>query len=252
MPLSPRQRRFRHTLALTALLALAAGMINAVALEAFGALVANVTGHATHLGRAFGGGGLRAVLMRVLWIGAFMAGAAASTVLMRPAQARGWHFVYAGPLLLELVTVLLAAMLGRLATDDAWLTEEVVALLLLAMGLQNAMVTYASGAVIRTTHLTGIMTDIGMNLGRLISGDRADERRQTFVRLGLHGTIAGSFIAGAAAGTIGWSFFGFETLTLALIPILGSVLYDVALARAEHRDPDRFASRQGDDFHRTE
>jgi uncharacterized membrane protein YoaK (UPF0700 family) len=252
MPLSPRQRRFRHTLALTALLALAAGTVNVVALEAFGALVANVTGHATQLGRSGGAADSAGLFMRLLWILAFVGGAAASTILMRPAQRRGWHFVYAGPLLLELLTIIVAAALGRLAMNDPWLTEEVVALLLLAMGLQNAMVTFASGAVIRTTHLTGIMTDIGMNLGRLVSGDQGTERRETLIRLGLHGTIAGSFIGGAAAGTFLWRYFGFETLTLAIVPILAAVLYDIWLARAEHRDPEHFASKRGDDFHRTE
>jgi uncharacterized membrane protein YoaK (UPF0700 family) len=242
MPLSPRQRRFRHTLALASLLAVAAGMVNVVALEAFGALVANVTGHATEAGRAIGSGSWGAVVRRLSWLGAFMVGAAISALLMRPAQRRGWHFVYAAPLLLELLILLIASILGDWAAGDRLLTDELIALLLLAMGVQNAMVTWASGAVVRTTHLTGLLTDIGINLGRLASGEPASERRILGVRLGLQVSIVLSFVSGAAAGEAAWMLSGTGALRLAMIPILISVIYDVLLARAERLNPSQFAS----------
>lgn len=219
-------------------------MVNVVALEAFGALVANVTGHASEAGRALGGGNWSGLVRRTVWMGAFMAGAAISALLMRPAQRRGWHFVYAAPLLLELLILLIASILGDWAVGDRLLNDELIGLLLLAMGVQNAMVTWASGAVVRTTHLTGLLTDIGINLGRLASGEPASERRILGVRLGLQVSIAVAFIVGAAFGEIAWTFTGTGALRLAMIPILISVIYDVLLARAERINPSQFASGQ--------
>lgn len=55
-----------------------------------------------------------------------------------------------------------------------------LALLGLMSGLQNAVITSASGSVVRTTHLTGITTDLGIGLVRLLSQTH-DQSRETEV-----------------------------------------------------------------------
>ena len=86
------------------------------------------------------------------------------------------------------------------------------------------------------------LTDIGINLGRLASGEPASERRILGVRLGLQVSIVLSFVSGAAAGEAAWMLSGTGALRLAMIPILISVIYDVLLARAERLNPSQFAS----------
>lgn len=64
-----------------------------------------------------------------------------------------------------------------------------------ACGLQNAMVTTYSGSVVRTTHLTGIFTDLGLMLGGAIRG-RHVNRRKALIFL----SIVAGFITGAGGG----------------------------------------------------
>ena len=46
-----------------------------------------------------------------------------------------------------------------------------------ACGLQNALATTYSGAIVRTTHVTGIFTDLGIMLGAIFRGQTLDYRK---------------------------------------------------------------------------
>jgi hypothetical protein len=90
-------------------------------------------------------------------------------VLVNFARRKAMASVYALPLLLESGLILCFGLLGaRLATYEGLLLPFTVVLLCFIMGLQNAVVTKLSGAVIRTTHMTGIVTDLGIELGKLV------------------------------------------------------------------------------------
>ena len=67
-----------------------------------------------------------------------------------------------------------------------------------ACGLQNAMVSTYSGAVVRTTHLSGMFTDLGIFLGHSLRGLPVDMRRLRLCFLIITGFLCGG-IAGAAA-----------------------------------------------------
>ena len=77
----------------------------------------------------------------------------------------------------------------------------------MACGLQNALATSYSGAVIRTTHITGIITDLGLALGAALRRDRVDTRRA-----GLYVLLAFGFIGGSVLGALGYVAIGFLTL----------------------------------------
>ena len=79
----------------------------------------------------------------------------------------------------------------------------------MACGLQNAMVSSYSGAVVRTTHMTGIITDLGITLGHAVSGIAIDRRRAALYTLLLAG-----FFSGGICGRYGYIKFGFNTLLL--------------------------------------
>ena len=94
----------------------------------------------------------------------------------------------------------------------------------MACGLQNAMATTFSGAVVRTTHLSGMFTDLGIGLGHLLRGLQLPMRRLT-----LSGLIVSGFLAGGVIGA--WLFMRMHYLAL-LAPAaltgctgLGYVLY---------------------------
>jgi uncharacterized membrane protein YoaK (UPF0700 family) len=79
----------------------------------------------------------------------------------------------------------------------------------MACGLQNAMATHYSGAVIRTTHMTGIITDIGIAVGLRLRGVAIDGRRVRLLLLLLAG-----FFCGGILGSLGYTHIGFATLLI--------------------------------------
>lgn len=126
----------------------------------------------------------------------FVIGAACCTLGLRLARARRLHAPFAWPLLGECL-LLLAAASGRSTAVTAWA-------LCFAMGWQNAFATKVSRDEIRTTHVTGIVTDIGIGVGRLLASmpqPEQAERHRSLKRLRLLGGLLAAFLGGAVAGT---------------------------------------------------
>lgn len=67
-----------------------------------------------------------------------------------------------------------------------------------AMGIQNAMVSHYQGAIIRTTHLTGVLTDLGLALGYFFKGLKVESKKIILHLLILFGFISGSLVAAVA------------------------------------------------------
>ncbi len=85
------------------------------------------------------------------------------------------------------------------STNDYYL----LILLCLICGIQNGTITSVSKSVIRTTHLTGITTDLGIGLVRImnrhnINDKMDDEKKATLMRVGIilffgMGSVVGGF-----------------------------------------------------------
>lgn len=156
----------------------------------------------------------------LVWVGAgalfsFMAGAVCSTVMVDAARRRQLNSEYAFPLLLEAVLLLVFGVLGSwLAEVPGLFVPVTVMLLCFIMGLQNAVITKLSGAVIRTTHITGLVTDIGIELGRLLV--RHAQFNKT--HLGTLTWLALLFFVGGVVGALGFNQAGYvSTIPLALV-----------------------------------
>jgi uncharacterized membrane protein YoaK (UPF0700 family) len=153
---------------------------------------------------------------------AFVAGAAASAMLINWGRRRQAHSEYAMPLLIEALLLLVFGLLGsNLERHRVLFMPATVALLCFVMGLQNAIITKISKAEIRTTHVTGLVTDIGIELGKLFYwnlGDGTAKVRADRARLRLLSSLLGMFVAGALAGAFGFKHAGFiATVPLATI-----------------------------------
>jgi uncharacterized membrane protein YoaK (UPF0700 family) len=127
---------------------------------------------------------------------------------------------YALPLLLEAVLLLAFGVLGaRLQSVQGLFIPLTVMLLCFIMGLQNALVTKLSHAEIRTTHMTGIVTDIGIELGKLLywNADRSLPRvSANHSRLRVLAGLLFCFFAGGVVGAVGFKHMGFiSTVPLA-------------------------------------
>lgn len=186
-----RPANFRVLASAAAMLAAVAGYVNAVTIAgAWHVPSTHMTGTTTRFSVDLFSG--RSVVMDVGLVVAFVIGAAVSGAVIDSTEARiGRRY---GVLLVIEGGLLLVAW--KLADDAVSAHLQVIAL---AAGLQNAMATYLSTAVVRTTHMTGILTDIGVAIGKLLS-----RRGVTVWRLQLYLAIFVGFVIGGACGAIAY------------------------------------------------
>lgn len=185
------------------LLAFTAGIVNVVGLLSFEhQAVTHLTGNASLLAAAMASGNPADASHIALLMGAFVAGAAVSGVLIQDTTLQlGRRYGVA----LLLVSLLLATAVPLLQQGDS----QGLYLAAAACGLQNAMASTYSGAVIRTTHLSGMFTDLGIFLGHAVRGLPVDPRRLRLCLLVITG-----FVAGGVVGTWGFARVGYQALLL--------------------------------------
>jgi uncharacterized membrane protein YoaK (UPF0700 family) len=219
------QRTRRSNRQLGALLAFVAGAVNAGGFLAVQRYTSHMTGIVSAVADDLVLGQLALAMAGVSSLLAFIAGAAATAILINWARRRQLRGEFALSLMLEAALLLVFGLLGanlELLVDV--FVPSTVLLLCFIMGLQNAIITKISKAEIRTTHMTGIVTDLGIELGRLLYWNRADAAKaEHFVRadrdrLGIHASILALFFAGGIAGALAFKFIGFAaTMPLAAL-----------------------------------
>ena len=109
-----------------------------------------------------------------------------------------------------------------MARFETLLVPFTVVLLCFIMGLQNAIVTKLSNAVIRTTHMTGIVTDLGIELGKLLYWNRDPDLalrvRADRDRLKVLAGLLSCFLVGGITGALGFKLVGYAfTVPIALV-----------------------------------
>lgn len=94
--------------------------------------------------------------------------------------------------------------------------------LLFAMGLQNALVTIISNSVVRTTHLTGLFTDLGIEFSQLFFYKDDEHRNKLISSIKLRFTIVFTFFIGGIIAGLLYHEIQMKTLILAsMILIIG-------------------------------
>jgi uncharacterized membrane protein YoaK (UPF0700 family) len=162
---------------------------------------------------------------------AFLAGAACTALLVNWGRRREMQSEYALPLMVEAGLLVSFGLMGSRFEQHRWLlVSATVALLCFTMGLQNAIITKISQAEIRTTHVTGMVTDIGIELGKAMYWNRGTYPGREMVRadgdkLWLLTSLVGLFFIGGVLGAIGFKHVGFVvTLPLAAMLLLLAVV----------------------------
>jgi uncharacterized membrane protein YoaK (UPF0700 family) len=175
-------------------LAFAAGLVNVVGLLGFQhQAITHLTGTTSLLGAALAAGDVTGGLHLAASLAAFLAGCALSGLLIQDSALRLGRR-YGVALLLE--SALLCGAVPLLGRGSVWGVYAAAG----ACGLQNAMVSTYSGAVIRTTHVSGMFTDLGIFLGHALRGLPVDARRLRLCLVVISGFLAGG-VAGAALFT---------------------------------------------------
>ncbi|WP_250634489.1 YoaK family protein [Pinirhizobacter soli] len=177
-------------------LALMAGFVNAVAILATHEAATHLTGVATAATAAVALGNWPVAAILGLVALAFVIGAAMSGVLLRAPRWQSMRHVCV-PFFLEAASLVVGGLLL-----DSYPTTGLT-LCAFAVGIQNGTSTITTGALIRTSHVTGILTDLAVSLGQALQGRPWDRRRASVC-----GIVFGGFVIGALAGAWGFHRWG--------------------------------------------
>ncbi|MBU1360595.1 MAG: DUF1275 domain-containing protein [Gammaproteobacteria bacterium] len=198
------------------LLAFNAGAVNAGGFLVLHMYTSHMTGFASQLSDSVVLGNTTLLLNAVGALLSFTCGAAACAMLVNWARQRRLHSVYALPLLLEAGLMFPFGLMGAITLT--WSTPFAVPLTVLLlsfiMGLQNAVGSKTSGGSIRTTHMTGNITDLGMELGKLLYWNRRKADlvlpvRHNRARMRQAAGLITMFVVGGLVGALGFTYVGF-------------------------------------------
>lgn len=200
-------------------------------------LTTNVTGHfAYFIDEAF--------LLRfsqafhtALYIFFFFLGAFFSNFVVEIYLRIRENLVYIIPTVTEAVILSLIAIFGNTLME---LHPNIIALcLLFAMGMQNSLVTSISHSVVRTTHLTGLFTDMGIEISQLFFYKDKDHKSRLIQSIKLRLTIILMFFLGGIVGGFLYKYLGIRTLLLGSFILIIGLAYDfikirILLSKRKH------------------
>ncbi|SFJ53187.1 Uncharacterized membrane protein YoaK, UPF0700 family [Bosea sp. OK403] len=224
-------------LRLAEVLCFIAGATNAGGFLAVGQYTSHMSGIVSSIADNVVLGSFALVGVALLALAAFLAGAGLSAILINWGRRNHKSARFAYPLFVEAVLLLCFGLSGHFFNGTATFIAVAIPLLCFIMGLQNAMVTKISNARMRTTHVTGMVTDLGIELGKLVYVNIAPEKHPRVVasrkKLRMLATLIGLFLFGGIVGAVGFKQIGYITtvpLAIALVVLAG---FPVILTRSK-------------------
>lgn len=220
-------------------LCVVAGATNAGGFLAVGQYTSHMTGILSSVADNVALGQLQLAAVGLALLAAFIGGSMTTAWMVNWSQRRQMRSAFARPLLVESVLLLIFGLFGAGINHFAALFVPLTVLLLcFIMGLQNAVITKVSKAEIRTTHVTGLLTDLGIEMGKLlyINGPAYSQKVvANRAKLRVHALLVGSFLVGALLGAFGFKAYGYiATVPLAILLLAltaGPVLDDLRNGR---------------------
>lgn len=241
--LSARAYSIKKKTILAVSLSWVGGFTNVLTLLFCSTFTSHITGTSTNFGRALAQNDFHDAFFFGALLLTFLAGAALSAVMTESAKQLGHRSKYVLPLAVEATLLCLLVLIARVS--DTSLPAATIAMTMIAsfaMGMQNATITKISGSVVRTTHLTGVLTDLGLegvqygawywnqvrgrSLARANRVFKVSQRHPTVHRLVVLGSILLSFIGGVIGATLCYKPFGVWAFSLPIVFLFYLVIVD--------------------------
>lgn len=221
-----KSRTFSHNIKLAAILSFVAGMVNISGVLSVKTLTTNVTGHFAYFAEEFSRKNYINAFVFLLFILCFLFGAFLSNFLIEMRLRKQPKTAHAIPMIIEILILICVGFFGKRAELFNSSGQLIACVLLFAMGLQNALVTQISDSKVRTTHLTGLFTDLGIELSQLFFYKEKSENyrltRSIFLRL----VIILFFFIGCAIGGLLFEIFELKALLFAAVLLIIAFYYD--------------------------
>lgn len=217
------KRSLETSIALASFLSCVAGMVNVVGFLAIQKLTTNVTGHFAFFIEEFDQLKFWEGLIYIYYILFFLLGAFISNTIIEVVYRKAKRYAFSIPILLEIALLIYAGLFLQPFIHSH--PDSIAFILLFTMGLQNALVTKISAAVIRTTHLTGLFTDLGIELSQLFFYNSPEQKKQLTDSIKLRFTIIFFFFIGGVIAGIFYNTFVLKTLLLAAAILFVGLLW---------------------------
>ncbi|KAA3644305.1 MAG: DUF1275 domain-containing protein [Bacteroidetes bacterium] len=219
-------RTTKHNLRVATILSFVAGIVNITGFLAFHQLTTNVTGHFALFIRDVASFDILKGTIYFLYILSFLFGSFLSSFLIERFRESKKLNVYVLPTLIESLILLTIAIASNFILFKY--PDLIVCLLLLAMGLQNSFVTKISDTIVRTTHLTGLFTDLGIEISQLFFPKSYPNRDKVKSYIKLRVFIISFFFLGGIVSGFLYTKMGLKlnTLIFGAAILIISLLYD--------------------------
>ncbi|MGC4038524.1 MAG: YoaK family protein [Chitinophagaceae bacterium] len=219
-----KSRTHHHNLKIASLLSFVAGLVNVAGFLSVQRLTTNVTGHFAFVTDEVFKMNFKGALIFLLYILFFLAGSFVSNFIVEVISRKSERFIFTIPVLAESVILFVIAVTGdQLITTHP---NVIACSLLFAMGLQNSLVTQISNSVVRTTHLTGLFTDLGIELSQLLFYKAKEQKTKLLSSIQLRLTIIFFFFSGGIAGGLFYSRLSLHVLLVAVAVLIAGLAYD--------------------------
>ncbi|SIQ73334.1 YoaK family protein [Maribacter ulvicola] len=221
-----KSRKLKHNLQIATILSFVAGIVNVTGFLAYNQLTTNVTGHFALFMNDVANLDFWKGTVYFLYIFSFLFGSFFSSFLIEKFRMNKRLNIFVIPTAIECLILIAIPLYSNAFTISQ--PNLIVCTLLFAMGLQNSLVTKISNAVVRTTHLTGLFTDLGIELSQLFFPERHPNSTQlkSTIRLRLY-IICFFFLGGILGGYLYLRLnLKLNALFAGALILLASLFYD--------------------------
>ena len=219
-----KKRSYKNNLGVAIFLALVAGIVNVVGVLSVNQFTTNVTGHFAHVITGVSQAYQSRPIYFLGFILSFLGGAICSSLIIDYFRNHSEKWKFRVPVIIE---SLLLIGVGILPMDYITLNPHKIAIVLLfTMGFQNALVTTISNSVVRTTHLTGLFTDLGIEIAQLMKNRDPKITKPLWHSVFLRVNIIGSFFIGGVIAGLFYHVIQTRLLILAAMVLCIALVYD--------------------------
>jgi uncharacterized membrane protein YoaK (UPF0700 family) len=221
-----KNRTFIHNLRLATLLSFVAGIVNVTGVLSVQTLTTNVTGHFAYFAEEIMKRDYAAAITFFVFTIFFLLGAFTSNFLAELISKKHPNLSHVIPISLEMVVLISVGIFGAQSALSSIEGKWIAFAMLFAMGIQNSLVTKISQSTVRTTHLTGLFTDLGIELSQLFFYKKPEENKKLKTSIYLRLSIIIFFFLGCILGGFLYNLLEMKTLFVAATFLLFALLYD--------------------------
>lgn len=221
-------RTLNDNIKLGVITAFTAGMVNIASVMIFFAFTSNVTGHYAILAAEIVHGNYFQVAVVMTWIFLFFIGSFTSNAIVINFNSKHPYLAHSAPIIIEILCLLTVGIYGKyFYTETLTETEFLLALMLFAMGLQNGLTASISNFAVKTTHLTGSTTELGILFSMFTKKEfRENTELRGKAKLLLSITIA--YLSGAVFAGFTYLRIGFNMFYLICFCLVFVIFYDIS------------------------